>query len=109
MAEDKLFATLDPKSKKLQLKNKEPIVLSDTVGFIQKLPHQLVSAFQATLEEVMFADFLIHVIDISHPHFEILLKTSEEIIEEILPKNICKSIPSCMFSIKLTDLITLNG
>lgn len=93
LAEDKLFATLDPKSKKLQLKNKEPIVLSDTVGFIQKLPHQLVSAFQATLEEVIYADFLIHVIDISHPHFEILLKTSEKILEEILPKNICETIP----------------
>ncbi len=65
--ENKLFATLDPTIRSVYLPNRQIILLSDTVGFIQKLPHQLVSAFRATLEEVTEADFLLHVIDASHP------------------------------------------
>lgn len=67
LAEDKLFATLDPTTRKITLPGGQEALLTDTVGFIQKLPHQLVAAFRATLEEVVQADLLLHVIDASHP------------------------------------------
>lgn len=67
LAEDKLFATLDPTTRKIVLPGGQEALLTDTVGFIQKLPHQLVAAFRATLEEVVQADLLLHVIDASHP------------------------------------------
>jgi len=65
---DQLFATLDPTLRRLVLPGDRVVLLSDTVGFIRKLPHQLVAAFQATLEEIQEADLLLHVVDISHPH-----------------------------------------
>ncbi len=65
-AHDQLFATLDPTTRKLTLPNQQTVLLTDTVGFIQKLPHQLVAAFRATLEEVLQADLLLHVVDSSH-------------------------------------------
>ncbi len=65
--EDKLFATLDPTVRRLVLPDKRPIVLADTVGFIRRLPTQLIAAFRATLEEVVHADLLLHVADASHP------------------------------------------
>jgi len=68
LAEDKLFATLDPVTRRLRLTTGETVLLTDTVGFIEKLPHDLVAAFRATLEELEEADLLLHVIDISHPH-----------------------------------------
>ena len=67
LAEDKLFATLDPTTRRLRLPTNQNVLLTDTVGFIKKLPHGLVEAFKATLEEVVQADLLIHVVDISHP------------------------------------------
>ncbi|MDT8901410.1 GTPase HflX [Anaeroselena agilis] len=67
LAEDKLFATLDPTTRKITLPGGQEALLTDTVGFIQKLPHQLVAAFRATLEEVVQAELLLHVIDASHP------------------------------------------
>lgn len=67
LAEDKLFATLDPTTRRLRLPTNQNVLLSDTVGFIRKLPHQLVDSFKATLEEVVRADVLLHVVDISHP------------------------------------------
>lgn len=67
LAENKLFATLDPTTRKVTLPGGQEILLTDTVGFIQKLPHHLVAAFRATLEEVIEADLLLHVIDCSHP------------------------------------------
>lgn len=70
LAEDKLFATLDPTTRKLILPGGQEALLTDTVGFIQKLPHQLVAAFRATLEEVVQADLLLHVIDASHPRYQ---------------------------------------
>ncbi len=70
LAEDKLFATLDPTTRKIELPSGREVLLTDTVGFIQKLPHQLVAAFQATLEEVIHTDLLLHVIDASHPRYE---------------------------------------
>ena len=67
-AEDKLFSTLDPITRKIQLKSGKEVLLTDTVGFIQKLPTSLIAAFRATLEEAEEADLLIHVSDISHPN-----------------------------------------
>lgn len=69
LAEDKLFATLDPTTRNLLLPNHQKILLTDTVGFIRKLPHTLIESFKATLEEVEFADLLIHVVDLSHPQY----------------------------------------
>ena len=67
LTEDKLFATLDPTTRRLHLPTNQNALLTDTVGFIRKLPHGLVEAFKATLEEVVQADLLLHVVDISHP------------------------------------------
>jgi GTP-binding protein HflX len=83
LAEDKLFATLDPTSRKYQLNNAEQIILTDTVGFIQKLPTLLIKAFYSTLEEVTDADFLLHVVDASHPCFEEFISTSQQIIHDL--------------------------
>jgi GTP-binding protein HflX len=81
-AEDKLFATLDTTVRKVVFENL-PFLLSDTVGFIRKLPHQLVESFKSTLDEVREADLLLHVVDISHPVFEdqlnVVVKTLQEI------------------------------
>jgi len=68
LAEDKLFATLDPVTRRLRLPSTETVLLTDTVGFIQKLPTELVAAFRATLEELEEADLLLHVIDVAHPN-----------------------------------------
>lgn len=67
LEEDQLFATLDPTTRLLQLPGKQQILLTDTVGFIRKLPHHLIEAFQSTLEEAKYADFIIHVVDASNP------------------------------------------
>ncbi|PNW71706.1 hypothetical protein CHLRE_16g665650v5 [Chlamydomonas reinhardtii] len=68
LAEDQLFATLDPTTRRVRLKGNKEILLSDTVGFIQKLPTELVAAFRATLEEIQDASIILHVVDISHPN-----------------------------------------
>ena len=81
--EDKLFATLDPVLRRKRLLNGREILLADTVGFIQKLPHQLVSAFRATLEEVSEADLLLHVVDASHPRFREQIEAVYRVLEEI--------------------------
>jgi GTPase len=83
LVEDKLFATLDPTTRRVILPNGEPILLSDTVGFIRKLPHDLVAAFRATLEEVRQADLLLHVVDASHPYKEDQILAVEKVLEEI--------------------------
>ena len=67
LEEDKLFATLDPTSRNYKLNNGQEIILTDTVGFIRKLPHHLINAFRSTLEEAKYADIIIHVVDISNP------------------------------------------
>ncbi len=81
-AEDKLFATLDTTVRKVVLENL-PFLLSDTVGFIRKLPHQLVEAFKSTLDEVREADLLLHVVDISHPNFEEQIEVVKQTLSEI--------------------------
>lgn len=83
LAEDKLFATLDPTTRQFKLPNNEHIILSDTVGFIQKLPHKLVNAFYSTLEEVTYADFILHVIDASHPNVIGMIDTSLSLIKSL--------------------------
>ena len=81
-AENKLFATLDTTVRKVVIEN-VPFLLSDTVGFIRKLPHQLVEAFKSTLDEVREADILMHVVDISHPNFEDHIRVVEETLKDI--------------------------
>lgn len=83
LAEDKLFATLDSTTRKLDLPQKQQILLSDTVGFIKKLPHQLVAAFKATLEEVLEADLLLHVVDVSHPEAVAQIAAVNVVLEEL--------------------------
>ena len=82
-AENKLFATLDTTVRKVTLQNL-PFLLSDTVGFIRKLPHNLVESFKSTLDEVREADLLVHVVDISHPNFEEQYEVVEQTINELL-------------------------
>ena len=81
-AENKLFATLDTTVRKVVMQNL-PFLLSDTVGFIRKLPHQLVESFKSTLDEVREADILVHVVDISHPDFEDHIRVVNETLVEI--------------------------
>jgi GTP-binding protein HflX len=81
--EDKLFATLDPTTRRLELANNQVLLLSDTVGFIRKLPHGLVESFKATLEEAVTGHFLLHVVDVSSPHFEEHVATTNAVLEEI--------------------------
>jgi GTP-binding protein HflX len=83
LAEDKLFATLDPTSRNLILPSGKEIILTDTVGFIQNLPHDLVAAFRATLEEAAEADLLLHVVDTSSPMRERQRKVVEEVLQEL--------------------------
>lgn len=83
LAEDKLFATLDTSTRRMALPDGQQILLTDTVGFIRHLPHDLVQSFRATLEEAVLADFLIHVVDASHPNAEIFLQTTTEVIHEL--------------------------
>jgi GTP-binding protein HflX len=83
LAEDKLFATLDPTTRRLKLPTKQNVLLTDTVGFIKKLPHGLVEAFKATLEEVVQADLLVHVVDISHPQAEEQIDAVNTVLMEI--------------------------
>lgn len=82
LAENKLFATLDPTMRKLEL-GSSAVLLSDTVGFIQKLPHHLVAAFRATLEEVQRADLLLHVVDASHPERELQMQTVLDVLGDL--------------------------
>ncbi len=80
---DQLFATLDPVTRKISLPGGREILMTDTVGFIQKLPPTVVAAFRATLEEVKEADVLLHVVDITHPHVLAQAKAVGEVLEEL--------------------------
>ena len=82
-AENKLFATLDPTTRRLRLPTNQNVLLTDTVGFIRKLPHGLVEAFKATLEEVVQADLLLHVVDVSHSQVEEQIQAVETVLKEI--------------------------
>ena len=82
-AEDKLFATLDPTTRLLELKDGQQLLLTDTVGFIRKLPHHLVEAFKSTLEEAKYADYIIHVVDASNPQAEMQMHVVYETLREL--------------------------
>lgn len=82
-AKDQLFATLDPTTRQLTLPNKQEIIITDTVGFIQRLPHQLIAAFRSTLEVVTEADLLVHVIDVSHELYKEQAAAVHEVLKEI--------------------------
>ncbi len=82
-ADNRLFATLDPTTRQIRLPNHQPALITDTVGFIRKLPHHLVESFKATLEEVNEADLLLHVIDASHPRVDEQIEAVEEVLGEL--------------------------
>ena len=86
-AQDQLFATLDPTTRQLDLPNKQQAILTDTVGFIQRLPHQLVAAFQSTLEEVVQSDVLLHVIDVSHELYKEQAAAVYQVLDELGAKD----------------------
>lgn len=86
-AKDQLFATLDPTTRQLDLPDKQQAILTDTVGFIQRLPHQLVAAFQSTLEEVVESDVLLHVIDVSHELYKEQSNAVYKVLEQIGAKD----------------------
>jgi len=83
IAEDKLFATLDPTTRSFVLPNKQRVLLTDTVGFLRKLPHTLIESFKATLEEVSEADLLIHIADLSHPRVDEQMEAVDRVIKEL--------------------------
>jgi GTPase len=83
VAVDKLFATLDPTTRSFVLPNKQRVLLTDTVGFLRKLPHTLIESFKATLEEVTEADLLIHIVDLSHPRADEQMDAVDAVIKEI--------------------------
>ena len=83
LVEDALFATLDTTTRKIDLPNKQPLLLTDTVGFIRKLPHQLVESFNATLEEAVMADFLVHLLDASHPRVLEFYGTTMKVLNDL--------------------------
>ncbi|MFZ4776874.1 MAG: HflX GTPase family protein, partial [Terrimicrobiaceae bacterium] len=83
LAADKLFATLDPTTRQVTLPNHQKLLLTDTVGFIAKLPHTVIESFKATLEEVQLADLLIHVVDLSHPQFHQQMEAVDAALAEL--------------------------
>lgn len=82
-ADDRLFATLDPTTRRVELPNRQPALMTDTVGFIRKLPHHLVDAFRATLEEVVEADLLVHVADAAHPRVDAQIAAVRTVLAEL--------------------------
>lgn len=89
LSEDKLFATLDPTTRAYSLEMGEKVLLTDTVGFINKLPHHLVDAFKSTLEEAKYADYIIHVVDSSNPNHEDQMKTVYSTLDDLGVDNKC--------------------
>ena len=83
LVQDQLFSTLDSTTRALNIDNNRKILLTDTVGFIKRLPHHLFASFRATLEETVEADLLLHVVDMSHPHYEAQMATVEQVLAEL--------------------------
>ena len=100
LTEDKLFATLDSTTRRVSLPQNQTILLSDTVGFIKKLPHQLVAAFKATLEEVAQADLLLHIVDISHSEAEAQINAVDKVLTDLQADD----IPTIMIFNKIDQL-----
>jgi len=86
-ADDKLFATLDTKTRKWKLERGIEVLLSDTVGFVRDLPHNLVASFRATLQEAIHADLLLHVLDVGHPHAQQQFESVHEVLEDLGTKD----------------------
>lgn len=112
-AKDQLFATLDPTTRQLTLPNKQEIIITDTVGFIQRLPHQLIAAFRSTLEVVTEADLLVHVIDVSHELYKEQAAAVHEVLKEIgaetkLVITVYNKIDKLPPDSKLTDRLALE-
>lgn len=101
LVEDKLFATLDTTTRQLLLPNHHPILITDTVGFIRKLPHLLVASFKSTLEEAVQADFLLHLVDTSHPQALEQAQTTLEVLRELKADE--KNIITLLNKIDLCD------
>ena len=87
LEENKLFATLDPTTRNLTLENGQQLLLTDTVGFIQKLPHHLIDAFRSTLEEAKYADFILHVVDLSNANLDLQMHVVYETLRQLEIKN----------------------
>ncbi|MEM7530877.1 MAG: GTPase HflX [Chloroflexota bacterium] len=102
LAEDQLFATLDPTTRRVELPNGRLSLFTDTVGFIQKLPTALVASFRATLEEVNEADILLHVVDVSHPNTEEQFAAVEEVLEELGAKG--KTVITALNKVDRVDM-----
>lgn len=100
LVEDKLFATLDPTSRRLDLPGGQTVLLTDTVGFINKLPHQLIDAFASTLEEVRTADLLLHVLDATHPRW----RDQQTVVEQVLRELGVDQLPTLTLFNKLDQL-----
>lgn len=83
LAEDKLFATLDPTTRSYTLEDGQQILLTDTVGFIRKLPHHLIEAFKSTLEEARYSDIVLHVVDCSNPQMDMQMHVVKETLKEL--------------------------
>lgn len=106
-AENKLFATLDTTVRKMTISNL-PFLLSDTVGFIRKLPHHLVESFKSTLDEVREADLLVHVVDISHPNFEEQYNVVEQTINEIINDNAATTKANAKATVTIPRIVVFN-
>ena len=104
IAANRLFATLDPSSRRLRFPRETEVIITDTVGFIQKLPRELMEAFHATLEELSDADIILHVIDISNPRYQQQKKSVEKILKTLK----LDTIPTVYVFNKI-DRIDLDG
>ncbi len=104
---DMLFATLETQTRKVKLPNNHQFLITDTVGFVSKLPHHLVESFKSTLEEILEADLIIHIVDANSPFRELQIQTTNEVLESLG----CKNIPTLIVLNKcdlVKNLITLN-
>lgn len=109
-AMDQLFATLDPTTRKVTLESGKEVLITDTVGFIKKLPHELVEAFKSTLEEVLFADLLIHVVDGSNKDYEQQIKVVLEVLKELGAENKpMVTVINKIDKLESTDAIEVHG
>jgi len=107
LMENKLFATLDTTTRKFTLPNHQEILLIDTVGFIRKIPHTLVAAFKSTLEEAMYTDILIHLIDVNHPLAEEHAQSTYEVLKELGADN--KPMITALNKVDLVENKTILG
>ncbi len=82
-AKDQLFATLETSTRRIEIKDRKPFTLTDTIGFISQLPHELIESFKSTLEEITEADLLLHVIDFSHPYYLDQIVTTNQVLDEL--------------------------